>query len=213
MTQATDNEMVPRWEWRMFAPSLEALEERLPPLDRIAPRTSNEVYFLRLGGPQNAKIRDDVFDVKQLRQVDAAGLELWAPVFKARFPLRRDDVIAAFGHWQLPLPKLARENYSSEAFIGDLIVAEPALRAVRVAKSRRGFAFAGCIAEFVRLSVESLPLQSFALEHEQPARILRALRDLGLEPAANTNYPAGLKHALGLANGQQRYGHQGAVHA
>lgn len=168
MTVGAESLIVPHWEWRTFAASLKAIEEKLPPFGDVAPRNSAEIYFLRLGGAQNTKICDEIFDVKRLREVDADGLELWQSVFKAKFPLGRSDVAAAFAQWQLPLPKLARESYTSEAFIGELIAAEPALRVARVAKSRRGFAYAGCIAEFVRLSVETVPLQSFSLDTNSP---------------------------------------------
>jgi exopolyphosphatase / guanosine-5'-triphosphate,3'-diphosphate pyrophosphatase len=212
MTDETQGTIVPRWEWRTFAPSLKSLEVKLAPLAGVAPRDSAEIYILHLGGPQNAKIRNDTFDVKRLREVDANGLELWEPVIKAKFPLGRSDIVAAYAQWQLPLPHLRRESYTVEAFIGELIAAEPALRVAHVAKSRRCFALAGCIAEFVTLTVDLLPLESFSLEHEEPARILRALRDLGFEAAANTSYPAGLKLALGLEDAQRQHGHAGALH-
>jgi hypothetical protein len=207
MTREAAGVIVPRWEWRTFAPSLGSIEQKLPPISDVTPRDSSEIYFLRLGGPQTAKIRDDIFDVKRLRDVDADGLELWEPVFKAKFPLSRGDIAAAFALWQLPPPKLRRESYPSEAFIGELIAAEPALRVAHVAKSRRGFIFAGCLAEFVRLTVETVPLHSFSLEHEQSAHVLQALRTLCLEASANTSYPVELKRALGLADRQPAQTH------
>lgn len=33
------------------------------------------------------KVRDELMDVKVLRETDADGLEQWTPVMKARFPL------------------------------------------------------------------------------------------------------------------------------
>jgi hypothetical protein len=198
MATKDSNKIVPRWEWRTFAASLDALERTIGALADVAPRESSEIYILSLHGPDNAKIRDGLLDIKRLHQVDDDGLELWEPVFKAKFPLGRADVAAAFSEWHLPLPALTRDNYTSEEFFNSLIAAQPALRVARVEKSRRGFVFQGCIAEIVRLSVDSHPLQSFSLEHEDRALILAALKQLGLDSRANTSYPLGLKRALGL---------------
>jgi hypothetical protein len=177
---------------------LAARERAIGPLADVAPRNSSEIYILSLHGPQNAKLRDGLIDIKRLQQVDDDGLELWEPVFKAKFPLGRCDIAVAFSEWHLPLPALSRDSYTIEEFFNSLIAAQPALRVARVDKSRRGFDFQGCIAEFVRLSVESRSLQSFSLEHEDRSLILAALEQLGLDSHANTSYPLGLKRALGL---------------
>jgi hypothetical protein len=187
------DKIIPRWEWRTFAASLDALERAIGPLADVAPRDSSEIYVLSLNGP-----RYDLIDIKQLQQVDDDGLELWEPVFKARFPLSRSDIAAAFSEWHLLLPALSLDSYTIEEFFNSLIAAQPALRVARVDKSRRGFVFQGCIAEFVRLSVDLHPLQSFSLEHEDRSLILAALEQLGLDSHANTSYPLGLKRALGL---------------
>jgi hypothetical protein len=59
--------IVPRWEWRTFDASLNAIEVRIAAaLEQVAPHTSAEIYLLRLGGPQNAKIPDGILNVKRL---------------------------------------------------------------------------------------------------------------------------------------------------
>ena len=191
-------QIIPRWEWRTFSASLAALERAIGPMADVAPRNSSEIYILSLHGPQNAKLRGGLIDIKRLQQVDDDGLELWEPVFKAKFPLGRCDIAVAFSELHLPLPALSRDSYTIEEFFNSLIAAQPALRVARVDKSRRGFDFQGCIAEFVRLSVESRSLQSFSLEHQDRSLILAALEKLGLDSHANTSYPLGLKRALGL---------------
>ncbi|MGZ5096429.1 MAG: hypothetical protein ACXWCH_35410 [Burkholderiales bacterium] len=164
----------------------------------VASRESDEIYLLGRSGTANVKIRDGVLDIKRLRQIDADGLELWEPVFKAHFPLGRSDLAAASAVWPLPLETLARQTYTIEQFIEELIPLRADLRAVRVHKSRRAFTFAGCIAELVRLAVDSRTLESFSLEHEDPKRVLAALLKLGFDGHANTNYSLGLRRALGL---------------
>ena len=94
-----------------------------------------------------------------------------------------------------------------------MIAAQPHLRVAPVTKSRRRFSFAGCIAEFVRLSVNSLYLESFSLEHEQTGPIVEALNDLGLVNVSNINYPLALKRALGLEGDIRNSNQQGAARA
>jgi hypothetical protein len=209
-----DAKIVPRWEWRTFDASLNAIEDRIAAaLEHVAPHTSAEIYLLRLGGAQNAKIRDDILDVKRLQQADVNGLELWEPVLKAKFPLSQNDVATAFVEWQLSLPSLGRKTYTIDQFSNELIAVQSHLRVAAVTKSRRRFSFAGCIAEFVRLSVESLYLESFSLEHEQTGPIVEALNDLGLKNVPNINYPLVLKRALGLETNIRNFNQQGAARA
>ena len=207
-------EAKPRWEWRTFDASLNAIEGRIAGgLEHVAPHTSAEIYLLRLGGPQNAKIRDGILDVKRLEQVDVNGLELWEPVLKAKFPLSQNDVATAFLEWQLSLPELGRKTYTIDQFTNELIAAQSHLRVTSVTKSRRRFSFAGCIAEFVRLFVDSLYLESFSLEHEHTGPIVEALTDLDFKNVPNINYPLALKRALGLEGDTWNPNHQGAVRA
>jgi len=192
--------ITPRWEWRCFSPSLMNLAHRVSIPSDAAPRESKETYILDLTGriSENVKIRDALLDVKRLLQTDFDGLELWVPVLKTQFPLDRKDVAAVFGPWMPPVAAVIRESYTFTQLIEDIVAPQPALRVVEVRKSRRAFTFAGCLAEFVKIRAESVSIQSFALEHEDPQRLLAALRTLGLDPRANINYMLGLKRALGL---------------
>lgn len=192
------NPIVPRWEWRCFAHALAAVAQSAAIPADAKPRESDEIYLLDMRGPQNAKIRDDVLDIKILHQTDADGLELWEPVFKASFPLSAADVAAAFVVWELPPTALPRANYTIGQFLDEVVPLQTDLRVVRVHKSRRGFTFAGCIAELAKLTVDATTIDSFSLEHENPATVVAAVRKLGLDPKGNTNYPLGLKRLLGL---------------
>ncbi len=192
--------IVPRWEWRCFAPSLTVLERAVRVPAAAAPRESDETYILDLTGriSANVKIRDGVLDVKRLLQTDFDGLELWEPVLKAPFPLSQETIAAVFKPWMPPPAASSRESYTFDQLVDDIIAPRPALRVVTVHKSRGGFIFAGCIAEFAYIKVDSVTIQSFSLEHEDPKRLLAALQMLGLDARANTNYILGLKRALGL---------------
>jgi hypothetical protein len=93
------DKIIPRWEWRTFSASLDALERAIGPLADVAPRYSSEIYVLSLHGPQNAKLRDGFIDIKRLQRVDDDGLELWEPVFKAKFPLSREKIEVHLVHF------------------------------------------------------------------------------------------------------------------
>lgn len=192
---ASGEKIVPRWEWRCFAPSLEGLAQRagLPP--GAPAHESDEVYILALDRAvaDNIKIRGGVLDVKRLRQTNQDGLEQWEPIVKASFPVRRQEIAALF-----PGLAPAKEAYSVAELV-EFAAARPALRAIAVHKSRRGFSFGGCIAELARITGEGLALDSFSLEHEDPGRVATALGALRLDGRANTSYPVGLARALGPA--------------
>ena len=63
-------------------------------------------------------------------------------------------------------------------------------------KARRQFVFGGCAAELVRLRIGAIVQDSFCIEDETPARIIAALRELGLDSHAKINFLTGLMRAL-----------------
>jgi exopolyphosphatase/guanosine-5'-triphosphate,3'-diphosphate pyrophosphatase len=192
-----ESKIVPRWEWRIFAPSLTTLRGKLG-ADGGAIRASRETYVLSAGVDRNAKIRDDTFDIKLLRQVKFQGLEQWEPVFKARFPLGAPEIERAWSLWDLSPPSLRYDRYSAEAFLRDLVPSSPSLRAVTIDKARCALEYAGCIAEFATVAGLGISLETISIEHEDPQRILAALAELNLDPRDNTNYPRALRRALSL---------------
>ena len=193
--------ITPRWEWRCFAPSLSAIAKAAGmPVD-AATRESDEIYILDLAGPVSdvVKIRAGVVEVKHLIETSPDGLELWVPALKARLPLDRQAVLTVFRAWLASADELSRASYTVEQLLEDVIASCPALRAVRVHKSRRSFTFTGCLAELVEIGAGPVRLQSFALEQEDPKRLLAALRELGLDAGGNASYAVGLKRVLGLS--------------
>lgn len=190
---------MPRWEWRCFGPALKSIADAAAMPADLIPRDSAERYILELSGlvSRNIKIRDGLLDVKRLLRTSPDGLELWAPVMKAPFPLERQKVAELFDARAAP-GGLTRQSYTAEQLVDDIVIPCRDLRLVDVNKSRRGFAFADCLAEFAELRLGVLNLQSFSLEHEDAERVRAALRSLGLDARGNTNYVRGLTRALGL---------------
>jgi hypothetical protein len=185
-----------RWEWRTFSPSLADLEAKIGLAVQIAARHSDEIYLLNSATPHSAKIRAAGLEVKRLVQVDPSGLELWSPAFKATFPLSAPMLESAFSALGLPHPTIQHGSYALDEFLAEIVGRNLAFRAVQVNKVRRQFVFGGCAAELVRLHIGAIVQDSFCIENETPARIIAALRELGLDSHANINFPAGLMQAL-----------------
>lgn len=187
---------LPRWEWRTIASSLGDLRGALGGIRIDLVRHIQETYLLCNKSNHNAKIREGVMDLKWRKQVDRHGLELWDPVLKTTFPCDPEALMQLFGGWGIPLPELARENFSQQQFLDEIVAPHPDLKAIQVAKVREGFMLDGTTCELVRLDVAGMELESFCVEHEDPRLVLQVLQKLGLETRPNVNYPMGLKHAL-----------------
>lgn len=190
--------VIPRWEWRTFAPSLDDLRGKVNGVVFGPPREVRETYFVCLKSSHNAKVRDGLMDLKWKKQVDADGLELWDPVLKSSFPVDAGVVPKLFEAWGLPLPALPRASYTLPELLGEVLEPNPALRAVRTVKRREGFTLDGTTCEFAHIVADGVPLESFCVEHEDPSLVLHVIRSLGLDSHQNINYPLGLKRALAL---------------
>ena len=66
--------IVPRWEWRAFGRNFGRAEEAFVALTPERVQMSDELYLVSPGG-ENVKVRDDVMDIKVLREVNDDGLE------------------------------------------------------------------------------------------------------------------------------------------
>ena len=193
-------EVIPRWEWRTFGDHFGAAEARLAALEAGNAQQSDELYLLSSVCDANVKIRDGLMDVKRLEHTDAHGLEQWRPVMKGAFPLPAAEVEQVFAALGVAPPPLARAAYALEQLLDELLEPEPGLRAVRVHKKRTRYTIDGCLAELTEVVVAAgKAVRTVAVESEDPARVLAAVRTLGLEGIENVSYPRGLKRLVGMA--------------
>jgi exopolyphosphatase / guanosine-5'-triphosphate,3'-diphosphate pyrophosphatase len=183
--------IVPRWEWRWFGPRLGPAESKLAALTPVGVQESSETYLLS-GAGDNVKVRDALMDIKVLREVDRNGLEQWTPVMKAGFPLPAAEVAKVFEALRLDLPPLRRERYSLDEFISELAVPSGRIRAVKVDKRRTRYTVGGCMAELSEVVADGKPTRTVAVESEDAAAVIAAVRSLGLSGYVNTSYPRGL---------------------
>lgn len=180
-----------RWEWRSFGRRFGGAEARIAQLPASDTAESDELYLLSARG-DNVKVRDGLMDVKVLREVDAAGLEQWAPVMKAAFPLSADDaakVIAALG---LPASTSLGAGVDLQALLKILEREGDGVRPVRVHKKRVRHTVEGCMAELSDVTVDGKATRTIAVESEDAEAVMRAVETLGAGDYVNTSYPRGL---------------------
>lgn len=178
-----------RWEWRTFGEQFGGAEERLGSMEPERVVESDETYLLSGEGVDAVKVRDGLMDVKHLEQVDDDGLELWKPVMKAPLPIVAADARAVLAALRVSAP-LDRDTYD----LADLATAAGgAVRVVPVHKTRRHCTIGGCMAELTDLRSGDRSTRTIAIESEDLARVIAAVRELGLGSRPNVSVPRGLR--------------------
>ena len=181
--------ITPRWEWRSFGRRFGEAEARLARLTPSGVQESDEIYLLA-GAGGNVKIRDALMDIKVLREVNADGLEQWTPVMKAGFPLPAAEAAKVLEALGLPIPQPLSLGYTLDEFLGQFAAPGATVRAVKVHKRRTRYTVGGCMAEFSEVVANGKPTRTIAVESEDAAGVMRAVRELGLGGYTNTSYPA-----------------------
>jgi exopolyphosphatase/guanosine-5'-triphosphate,3'-diphosphate pyrophosphatase len=184
--------VTPRWEWRAFARRFLTAEDVFAGLAHDPASESEELYLLS-DGDANVKVRDDLMDVKVLREVDDAGLERWEPVMKEPFPLSAGAVARVFDALGHPAPTHSDDPFALDRFLDELVRPHDAVRAVRVAKRRTRYSLAGCMAEMTEVQAEGRSTTTVAIESERAHDVIQAVRQAGLDGYVNTSYPKGLR--------------------
>jgi len=187
--------IVPRWEWRTFGTRFGVAETQFAALPPVGVQESDEIYFLG-GADAIVKVRDDLMDVKVLREVDANGLQRWEPVMKQGFPLPAADAAKVFELSSLTAPKLTRDAYTLAQFVDELAVSGGALRPVKVHKRRVRYTVGGCTSEVSDVRADGMLNRTIAIEAEGAAAVVSAVASVGLGGYLNTNYLHGLRSLL-----------------
>ena len=187
--------IVPRWEWRTFGAHFGIAETRFAELTPGAVQESDELYLLG-GSGANAKVRDDLMDIKVLREVNADGLERWEPVMKQAFPLPAAEAARVFASLGLGAPQLGRDDYTLDQFVGELVAPGEVLQPVRVHKRRVRYTVGGCTAELTDVRAEGRATRTIAIEAEGATAVASAVASVGLGGYFNTNYALGLRALL-----------------
>ena len=115
---------------------------------------------------------------------------------KAAFPLGSDDVRFLLDALHAPAPPNGLPAYSPEDLAGLALT-------VPVHKRRTHYRIAGCLAELSDVRVGERATRTIAVEGEDPARVIAAVRRLGLDGRRNVSVARGIKALLGV--GTHRY--------
>jgi hypothetical protein len=190
--------IIPRWEWRTFTDNLGKAEENIRKFPEGKSRESSEVYILSEVSMDNTKVRDNLMDIKTLQQVNEDRLELWLPIMKGTFPLPVAEIEKVFKCFKVALPKFQRAEYTFDQYVNEVIKPSTLLKAVNVMKKRTGFTINNCIVEIAEVKVEDKWIKTAAVEMEDPALVIKTVRELGLDVFPNINYLRGLKNLVGM---------------
>ncbi len=183
--------IIPRWEWRTFGQSFGAAEAAFAALTPGSTHDSDELYLLAPGG-DTVKVRDDLMDIKVLREIDANGLERWEPVMKASFPLGGADMRTLRASLRLPPAEALRPAYTLEETLSEVATPNGPVRAVTVHKGRVRYTVGGCMAELSEVEADGHRTRTLAIEAEDGEAVFAAVRSIGLGGYRNTSYPRGL---------------------
>jgi exopolyphosphatase/guanosine-5'-triphosphate,3'-diphosphate pyrophosphatase len=111
---------------------------------------------------------------------------------KAEFPIGATDAARVFEALELPIPSLSAKGYTLDEFIGAFAAPGGVIRAVKVHKRRTRYTVGGCTSELSDVVADGKPSRTLAVESEDAAKVVQAVRELGLGNYTNTSYPRGL---------------------
>jgi exopolyphosphatase/guanosine-5'-triphosphate,3'-diphosphate pyrophosphatase len=194
--------IVPRWEWRAFAPDFGAVEERLAARATAKVQESDELYLISGRGDDNVKVREESLERKRLLQVGEDGLEQWLPDLEARFPVSADDVRTVLEALDVAVPPLERAAYTLSQLLDEVVRPSEQLRTVSVHKRRERYSLEGWLAEHTDVRSGGASTRTIAVESEDPARVSAAVRELGLESYPVVSFPRALEALVGFAAGR-----------
>ena len=119
---------------------------------------------------------------------------------KAGFPLSAADVARRARRARVEAPALARDAYSLDELLDEVVRPSGRVLAVQVHKHRRRLHDRRLHGRADRRAHRPRSTRTIAVESEDPALVLAAVRELGLESRRNVSYPRGLTSLAGLGS-------------
>lgn len=190
--------IIPRWEYRVFAEDLGAIESTIREHEVTRVKESAEDYIVCRSSGNNVKVRDGLLDIKQLENINDDTLEQWMPVMKVGFTCPAEEAAKIFSAFGLPTPEMERDEYTYDQFIDEVVGGMDELAVVKVTKKRHGFMIREVIVEVAEVTFDGVPLKTAAAEHIDPALVMDVVRELGLDAYPNVNYIKAMKRAVGM---------------
>jgi exopolyphosphatase/guanosine-5'-triphosphate,3'-diphosphate pyrophosphatase len=186
-----------RWEWRTFGQEFGPAEPRLAAVAAENVQQSAEIYLLSTVPDANVKIRDGLLDIKRLEAVNADGLERWRPVLKEPFPLRASAIAAVYAALAFEAESAPADPLALDGLLAGLISPGSHVRVVNVTKTRTRFHIQGCVAELTSVVANGTKVRTVAIEDTDAAKVIGAVRAMGLDVYPNISYPRGLLQTIG----------------
>lgn len=191
--------VTPRWEWRGFGDRVAPAVDLLSSLEPERRQQSDDRYVLSRHSDASVKVRDGVMDVKQLFEVDDAGLERWAPTLKADFPMSGDEVAQMLTALRIeatldPTRAYTFADLTAECFGDDTTLV------VDVHKVRTHYVVQGCMVESTEMTAGGSTIRTVGIESTDAAQVLEVLGWLGLTGSANECVARGIKSLVGFGS-------------
>ncbi|ARO87738.1 hypothetical protein EBAPG3_008135 [Nitrosospira lacus] len=204
---AAVNEIMPRFEFRIFGHGFNKMEQRIrkaAPCESI--NESREIYILgNENSDRNVKIREGKLEFKRL--IDRVnGLERWKPTGSMAFPIERAAIpdslfpVSALER-ALPFPDSLTAMVTEKEFLHhvtqDSLCGHRLYRA-NVFKRRSRFTLQDCPVEIDWILVNGAAIESIAIESPYAEQVLTVQSALGLEQFENVAYPLAVSRILGI---------------
>jgi len=192
------DKIIPRWEWRTFGDNFGVSEDKIKAYELANFKKSSEKYILSRNSNENCKVRDELMDIKSLKQINADKLEQWYPTLKEGFPLSQETItMLCKDFFKVEVPAMDKEAYDFEAYIAlcktvkDLVV-------VDVYKERSIYVINEAIVEIAETTFNGVPMRTICVEHTDPENVINVVRMLGADHFENINYIQAMKKAVGI---------------
>lgn len=192
-------EIIPRWEWRTFGKEFGEGEAKIKAHELGTFKKSSEKYILSKNSNENCKIRDDLMDIKSLKQINKDKLEQWYPTMKQTFPMKKEVIEDLFkNYFKVAVPKFEREEYTYDQYLDELVSKCPDLEIVNVYKERSIYTIDETTVEIAETTFNGVANRTVCVEHIDPELVIKVVRSLGLEGYPNINYLRAMKQAVGM---------------
>ena len=201
------NEIVPRFEFRIFGQGFDRIEQRIRKVALCESISeSKEIYILNTGNQErNVKIHEGKLELKHLIE-RVNGLERWKPAGIWAFPIERGAIpdnlfpVAALERTLLFRSSLT-EKVTETEFLHHIAQAgscRATLYRANVFKHRVRFTLEDCPVEIDRILINGAAIESIAIESQCAAQVLSVRSSLGLEQFENISYPLAISRILGI---------------
>ncbi len=192
--------IIPRWEWRTFGKDFGESEAKIKAHEMGDFKKSSEKYILTVKtSSENCKIRDDLMDIKSLQAVNENNLEQWYPTLKESFPMKKETIAKLFtDFFKVDVPEFKRDEYTYDQYLEELVKPAEGLEIVDVYKERSIYVIEDVIVEIAETKFNGVPDRTICAEHIDPDKVMKVVRELGLEGMPNINYIRAMKRAVGM---------------